>query len=66
MPRSTREWAKRKLDESVQNIDWCGTHINAVVETYQKDHPEVSDPLKIALQALEDIQTLIARVRNSF
>jgi len=66
MPRSTREWAKRKLDESVQNIDWSGTHINAVVVTYQADHPEVSDPLKIALQALEDIQTLIARVRNSF
>jgi len=66
MPRSTREWAKRELEYSVKNIDWAGTHVFQVSETYKKEHPEVSEPLQIALQGLEDIQSLIAKVRTSF
>ena len=66
MPRSTREWAKRKLDESVQNIDWAGTHINEVIERYKAEHPEVSDPLSNCQDMLVMVQDVIKKVRSSF
>lgn len=66
MPKSTREWAKRKLEESVKNIDWAGTHIYEVTERYKADHPEVSEPLQMVLDTLAELQTLINRVRVSF
>ncbi len=66
MPRSTREWAKRKIDEAIQNINWCGTHIHEVVERYKKEHPEVSNPLVSSLEMLEMIQDLLKKVGGSF
>ena len=66
MPRSTREWAKRKLTESIQNIDWCGTHLNEVAERYEADHPEVSQPLKDIMDILQMAQEVIGKVRLSF
>ena len=66
MPRSTREWARRKLEESVQNIDWAGSHIYGVVEKYQELHPEVSEPLKAVLKIFEECQNMITLIRSSF
>ncbi len=66
MPRSTREWARRKLDQSVENLNWSGTHIYEVILKYEKDHPEITDPLKNILLMLEMAQDLIQKVRGSF
>ncbi len=66
MPRSTREWAKRKLEEAVQNLNWAGTHCYEVREKYKELHPEVSDPLDDTLNAIEMIQDLIQKIRGSF
>ena len=66
MPRNTREWAKRELDRAVQNLEWAGTHCYGVVEKYEADHKEVSSPLIEVLTVVEEIQTLIQKVRQSF
>lgn len=66
MPRNTREWAKRELDAAIKNLEWGGTHLFAVVDIYNKEHQEVSDPLIDVLTVIEEIQTLILKVRQSF
>ncbi len=66
MPRSTREWARRKLQESFDNINWSGTHIHEVNLRYEKDHPEITDRLKDVLTILEIAQSAIMKVRGSF
>ena len=66
MPRSTREWAKRKIDEALNNINWAGTHINEVAEKYCSEHPEISNPLNNVLSALALTQDLIKKIGGSF
>lgn len=66
MPRNTRDWAKRKLEMAIGNLDWAGSHLLEVIEVYQEHHPEVSEPLVIICQSLIEIQGLISKVRESF
>ena len=66
MPRSTREWAKRKIDEAIQNINWAGTHINEVADRYAEQHPEISNPLISILDLLAMSQDLLKKVGGSF
>lgn len=66
MPRSTREWAKRKIDEALNNINWAGTHINEVSERYAEEHKEISDPLNNVLSALALTQDLLKKIGGSF
>jgi len=66
MPRSTREWARRELEASVKNIDWSGSHLYAVIEKYESEHPQVSEPLVAILKVFEECQTMINLVRSSF
>ncbi len=66
MPRSTREWAKRKIDEAINNMNWAGTHINEVSERYQADHLEISSNLNHVLTILAMAQDLIKKIGGSF
>jgi len=66
MPRSTREWAKRKIDEALNNINWAGTHLDEVTERYQADHPEISNNIKYVLEMLAMTQDLIKKIGGSF
>jgi len=66
MPRSTREWAKRKLVEAVQHIDWAALHLLDIIEPYKKDHPEVSEPLEHCLAFLKILVDTIYETRNLF
>ncbi|MBA7579843.1 hypothetical protein ES708_21721 [subsurface metagenome] len=66
MPRSTREWAKRKLGEAVQSLDWAVYHLGEVGQRYEEQHPEVSDPLLEIILACEAIKTYIDKVNASF
>lgn len=66
MPRSTREWAKRKIDEGIQNLNWCGTHVNEVSDRYRADHPEISNNLDHVLSMLALSQDLLKQIGGSF
>ena len=66
MPRSTREWAKRKLAEAVQSLDWTVYHLSEVGQTYEEQHPEISDPLLEACLACEQMQEFIKKIDSTF
>lgn len=66
MANSTRTWALRELNLSHNNIDWAGTHLSRVAETYQAEHPEVAEPLIMVCQLLIEAQNLILKVRGTF
>lgn len=66
MPRSTREWAHRKIQQAEDNIDWAGFHITEVATTYEKDHKEVSDPLFAAAGGLLEVKEYLAKLRGTF
>jgi len=66
MPRNTREWAKRKLDASVQNINWSGTHLDEVITVYKEAHPEISQPLELCQQMYVEIIAVIERTKRAF
>lgn len=64
MPRNTREWARRKLDEAMNNLDWVATHLNHVATVYEKYHPEISNPLKLYIEGLSEIYVAINNVKK--
>jgi hypothetical protein len=64
MPRSTREWALRKLDMSINNLEWCDKHLLEVVEKYLDVHPEIAAPLSMITEITESVKTLITSVRE--
>jgi len=66
MPRTTREWAKRKLKQARNNIDWSGTHLYQMYEVYNDPHPEIGklllntmECLKLAQSGIEEVDKLI-------
>lgn len=65
MPRNTRDWARRKLEQSITNIDWSGTHLAAVYDVYEPYHPDIAGAIKAVLQLLEETQSAIANIRKS-
>ena len=66
MPRSTREWAKRKLQQAKNNIDWSGYHIVEVAEKYKDAHPEIAGPLYNVAGMLLAVQKIIDNIEKSF
>jgi len=66
MPRNTREWARRKLDESVQNLSWGEHHLMGIVEVYEERHPEIATPLVQCVQFIEAIKGQIEKIKASF
>ncbi len=63
MPRSTREWAIRKMDMSEGNLNWAISHLVEVCETYADDHPEIAVPMLEYINAMQLIQKAIVKVR---
>ncbi len=66
MPRSTREWAKRKLGEAVQSLDWTVYHLGEVGQRYEEKHPEISDPLLEIIMICEELKKYIVNVDKTF
>ncbi len=56
---STRQDAQRKLQQALNHIAGAGVVLNEVVEVYQTDHPEVSEPLFMANQGLVRVHELV-------
>lgn len=66
MPRNTREWAHRKIEQAESNIDWAGTHLQEVREVYQKDHPEIAAVIESAQSLILMSQQILTKLRGSF
>lgn len=64
MPRSTREWALRKLSASQNNIDWCMKHLIEVADRYAEAHPKIAEELLNNLQLGEILKHSIDITRG--
>lgn len=66
MPRSTREWAKRKLKEAQNQLDWAATHLVAVHTVYEEDHPEIATPISLIVDTLKLLHEEITTIDKGF
>lgn len=66
MPRNTREWAHRKIDSAMNNIDWAGKHINEVLEVYREQHPDIATDALVFLQAFGAMMDTLETFKRSF
>lgn len=66
MPANTRQWAKRKFDQTHDNLDWSIYHLDEVSEKYRELHPEVSEPIDLVLKAIMQIQEALKHLKDSF
>lgn len=66
MPRNTRQWAQRKLDEANNTLDWTATHLKAVYDVYNKPHPEIGEIAEHILNVLALISQEITNLKGSF
>ncbi|MBA7593070.1 hypothetical protein ES708_35280 [subsurface metagenome] len=66
MPRSTREWAQRKLVETKGNLDWAVYHLGEVVEVYDEAHPELTKPMLELVALIVEIEQALDIIRESF
>lgn len=66
MPKNTREWAHRKIASARGNVDWCGTHLEDVKQTYQDAHPEISEVLQLAQELLAHLDEMLVSLVKSF
>jgi len=65
MPRTTREWALRKMSAADNNIEWCQIHLAKVIDRYLETHPEVSAPLLTCVELSDVLRQAIMKVRGS-
>lgn len=66
MPRSVREWARRKLMAACGHVDTALAHLGEIAELYEKPHPEIADPLYAIAQVLIEMGDAIKGVRKTF
>ena len=64
MPRNTREWARRKIDMAVGNLDWLDRHLLEVAKRYQEAHPEIAKPLVEITVGTVLMRKVIARIKD--
>jgi len=64
MPRSTREWALRKLISAINNVDWCDKHLVEVADKYAYLHPNISAGLLYVMGYTKSVKDLIAVIRK--
>lgn len=65
MPRSTREWALRKLMASTENLNWCQKHLLEVSDTYAEQHPDISVNILICVKMVEIMRVAILDIRGN-
>lgn len=66
MPRNTREWSRRKLDEADINLNWAIYHIKEVADRYRQPHPEIGQPLDQSIEVIINLKTFLQRVKDSY
>lgn len=66
MSYSIRDRAQRKLIQAGKNLDTAIKYLAEVAETYEEQHPEVSEPCETIAMSLIQHQELIAELRKQF
>lgn len=64
MPRSTREWAQRKLDAANKTLDWFDYHLLEVADKYCDAHREIAVPLVDISATTALLRKLVLLVRE--
>ena len=64
MPRSTREWAQRKLDAANNSLNWFDKHILEVADKYCDEHIEIAGPLTDIAVASDMLKACVGQVRD--
>lgn len=64
MAKTTRHWAKRKLEMAKGNIDNTGQHLFAVSEVYEANHPEISNKIIVAMAILAELEKIIDSINK--
>lgn len=66
MPRNTREWAHRELDNANNNLDWTATHLKRVFDVYNPTHPEIGKPIESIIDLLKVAHDAIVQLGSLF
>ena len=66
MPANTRQWARRKLESTSNNLDWAGKHLYEVYEVYQQPQPEIAEALLSIMESILQLDKVVNDLRNSF
>ncbi|MBA7547452.1 hypothetical protein ES705_39874 [subsurface metagenome] len=64
MPRSTRDWAMRKLESANKTLDWFDYHLLEVAEKYCDAHREIAAPLVDISATTALLRKLVLRVKE--
>lgn len=65
MPANTRQWARRKFDMSMNNIDTAQTHLAEVGQVYEPEHPEITQNLVGIMRNLEFLKKIVEKQRET-
>ena len=61
MPRTTREYMRRRTQQTIGAIDRALYHLGEEIKTYGEDHPTYTMPLLAAAEGLETIKEVLNR-----
>lgn len=62
---SKRGYYKEELRRSIDNIEMALTHLTRVIEAYNKDHPEISNPVSECGNALVLVGETLGKIEES-
>lgn len=65
MPRTTREWALRKLTAADNNVEWSQTHLANVIDKYLEREPEIAAKLLTCIELSDVLRKTITAIRDS-
>lgn len=66
MPRNTREWAHRKLDQVNGNLDWALYHLEEIDKVYREQHPEIAEAVTLGQALIVQCQELLKKLAQTF
>jgi len=64
MPRTTREWAMRKLEMAAKNLETARGHIAEVIEKYVDQQPGIASNMITLFDMIQMQEELIRKIRR--
>jgi len=66
MSQNTRKFCQRQLDFAIGNVNAAGEKLEGVIQIYEPQHPEVSQPLVTIQTVLIEVLREIELVKRIF
>jgi hypothetical protein len=66
MPRTTREWAIRKVKFAAGNMEKASTHLDEVGATYAEQHPEISLQVAKCMEVISSMYDMLVALQGEF